>query len=286
MDISLSEAIKILCPDMSPGAVEEAARILTDYQTPLLQHGHLPTANYDLPPVVVDDRNWKKSSYATAYLTVAMHLELKRAYGGYGALASTEVGLTFPMISMSTGLDIQHPRFEALNGETVTVNEGCGSLGRSFFLAAYPANVRLLFKDSDGRGREFRVEEMRAWWAPITLDYAYVDVKDFMHEAVHLEGRTAADGQLVHPTDVPDEAWLSVAADLVGPMNEDYRQTIPAELYQPPPTVEKGKRAFLAYLQTCLAKVGESPMLIPSNGEKPYGRVFLSEYIKIVEDLV
>lgn len=238
----LNSAIKVLCPDLSAQAIARAEVILDGGR--LLGHGRLPQADYKLPVAS------KGSGLGEALAKVVVEMARRCNNGGWGALAATQVGLTYPVIVSGSASVVTHPRFmpSPWSRKQAFTFEGCGSLPRAHYLGTYPAVAWLTYHQYDGR-LVWRRASVSPWFvtaSDIDIENA-LSLSILIHETRHLHGQTAANGFIAHPGRVVDRGFNRTLFAFLG-VNRPFRDSISCGLGSDDWTSLPPKLVLIAYI--------------------------------------
>lgn len=283
--MKLYNAIKMLCPDMGQKEIRRAIQILEG--APLIPHGKLQKANYGLNLVREGDGRYD------ALFKISFCMLMRCFEDDYAAVASTQVGITFPIIVFAgSETCIQHPKCRKLRSKPIALPEGCGSLlNKAVYFASYPGRVSITFYQLEGERECYKNLAVGSWFKSTQVGSANgVDVNDYIHELRHLQGHTAAsNGWLLHPKNVPGYIWAECFENFVGRLKPGYRDEVLKILRRfrsGNSNLElRGKRAFWAYLHVWKAKMPDARLLLPTAwyDPRPYRVVSTTDYAKEIE---
>jgi peptide deformylase len=246
--MDLQQAISILCPDMTNERVRQSIDIFTGY--PLVDWSMLKAANYSFPTIRVPGRTQARSALevvGNAMLDVCQE-------NGYGALASTQVGLSFPMVVFQkSGYIIQKPQYQSVGKETTIAVEGCGSIfnARAVYLGKYPKTIELTFFDQFGKYYMFSRFQSDDWGLN-TADLMESG-RLIVHEIRHLKGLTILDGWMANPNEVLPASWTKFQPNYVEVfLNKEWQERITLKCQEEQTGEDWGRSAFREYLRLCV----------------------------------
>jgi hypothetical protein len=281
--VDLDRALEELCPGMKPWEIDRSLKILGGSE--LLQHGQLPEASYDLPVRSLRDP-------ALFTFCTALRARLRNGPVPFRAVAATQVGVTYPLVVGEDLTYLSHPYYKirrSVRGpKDVVVMEGCGSMVSTFaYLALYPRNVVVDYVNLLS-GKRLQNRSSCGYWYFEEDGYG-LDTNAYVHEVNHLLGETAANGRLLWPEQVPDEAWRQVKVDFFDGLDEGYQEKIRHILAEVSDrdlqTAYGGKLLmFVHYKGWSLAKP-ESLIAVP-DGNSSFKTVPIGEYVDLIEDLI